>query len=476
MTVTRLEVSPENPKANEKVTITAVTTAPAGSCSFSVSGDRRDPAFGNGSFEMKDGVIASSTHMQTLPPPGHFVPVPFQATINGDTYTHPGLLEGEMRIIDVTHGEFPNHNTLSVLLLWGGQGGGSEEEGGERPFIIPGPDMTPENRAFNPKASDKSGRIRLSVKVLNLPDGGRIRWSVPPPPQGMVLHPGTVTFSLENGATSKVAEGEIVNILARQPGVAEVDVEVRDAEDATVESQKFLLCVPQFVTVNDTVDFLIVLERFGLADFQIEILLEAQQTCEHILSDANVRLLWLMPLFGNDLPKHLPVEFLTKAEIAGDQPAGMADNKHLLGKTFDRDMLFADIGPVDADELIFIFPGTSGSEFTDIDDGVRALIESVLSKPGRSTEESTLASTVMGRLIGSSLAHEIGHALVGRGHTSVATDIMLPGKSWTFENMTGVKAADGAFADIGRQIINRPRAGGSLDLIQSFFPVPPDFQ
>jgi hypothetical protein len=178
---------------------------------------------------------------------------------------------------------------------------------------------------------------------------------------------------------------------------------------------------------------------------------------------------------------------LTNAEIAGDQT--VPSKLDLLGVTFDREGVFvgldASVGPFDFDEGILIFPGTCTSFDTDIAENVVKLFQAVLGSR-RSSAETSIAVTVMGRLIGATLAHEIAHSLLGAHvsgfesgdafHTSASRDILLPGESWAFEHMTGVRPAEGSFADIGAHHINRPQVDGSLPFIHEFYPVPPVFK
>ncbi|MBK6892735.1 MAG: hypothetical protein IPH00_06260 [Flavobacteriales bacterium] len=97
---------------------------------------------------------------------------------------------------------------------------------------------TAENRAFNPNASDErirnSGRITLAVRVPSLPTGGDVRWSIPPDQAGH--------YTLAGGRN--VQFGLRAEITGLQPGLTNIDVEVRDASGTVVESQKYPLCVP----------------------------------------------------------------------------------------------------------------------------------------------------------------------------------------------------------------------------------------
>lgn len=200
-----------------------------------------------------------------------------------------------------------------------------------------------------PKSSDKSGRIRLSVRVPKLPAGGRIRWSVSPNPPG---HTGSITFALPSGLTSNVAEGDSVEILGLKPGRTAVDVEARDASDTRVESQKYQLMVPQFVTVDEHIDLQTVLDRVGLGNSKEFILREARETCDKLLAKANVRTVW----FGEKLPTHLTQDLVTKADIAGDpidlDTLSPIPLEALFGEVRDRNGDDVLVGPDHFDEVI----------------------------------------------------------------------------------------------------------------------------
>jgi hypothetical protein len=356
-----------------------------------------------------------------------------------------------------------------------------------RSFIIEGPEVKPENRAFNPTSHDKKGRITMSVRVPELPAGGRVRWAVSPNAAG---HTGSIAFALGGGRKANVQDGTRVEILGLKPGRTAVDVEVRDAGNTKIESQKYQLMVPQFVSVDENTNFDAVLGRFGLEDSKADILLEVKATCENLLSDANVRTVWMMAPFDEKLPAHLTTNLVTKAEIAGD-PTGTGATPGLLGLTTDTSGRFvpgADLGPTHFDEIITIFPGAMTSTLaSDLDDRVVALIQALLATPFTSTPERDLAVTVVGRIIGTALAHEILHALIGfafagNAHTNAARDLVAGGRAFNFEHLTGVQVTDeasfpapGSFVDIGRDHINRPQVDGSLPPIEASFPVPPAF-
>lgn len=371
-------------------------------------------------------------------------------------------------------------------------GGGDREdlalkmpaEGTGRPFIIEPADSAAwaRARAFGPSATNpnQTGKTVLKVTTRPIPEGGSVRWSVPPDQNGR--------FTLAGG--NKVQSGLRADVSGLRPGRSKIDFDVFDADGNSIESQKYDLCIPQFVSVDENAAFSTVLQRFGLDAFKDVILSEARATCGNLLSDANVRTVWMMAPFSETLPAHLTADLVTKVDLAGDPSGAFAGNIALLGITRDRNSAFVAIGPADFDEVIDLFPGAmTDPNATDIDDAVVATIQAALTAPPlTSNPAGALAVTVVGRIIGASLAHEIVHALVGAMfaggsfHTNAQRDLMRRGSGYTFEHLTGIQITDavtfpaaGSFVDTGADNINRPQVDGSLPGLQANFPVPPVF-
>ena len=151
-----------------------------------------------------------------------------------------------------------------------------------RSFIIERSGDQPQDRAFGPAANDKTGRLRMSVRVPRLPAGGAIRWSVPPDQRGRISLAGV-----------DVRNGENVEVHGIQPGLSAVDVAALDAGGSTVESIKFRLSVPQFVTIDEEkAPFEQALTDMNVDHLKTDILEEARRVCEHLLRNANARLVW----------------------------------------------------------------------------------------------------------------------------------------------------------------------------------------
>ncbi len=373
---------------------------------------------------------------------------------------------------------------------------GGDERQPLPPIIIECPEMSAENRAFNPHSLDEkirlSGQIRLCVRVPNPLDGGRIRWSVSKNKDDQF---GRVRFLVKSGGSTVMAneaEGETVEVLCLDPGHTAVDVEVRNAIDQTVQSQKFQLMVPQFVTVDVArIEFDAFLLRVGLVGFKKQIVGEAKATSSRVLSEANVRLIWL----GDDpLPAHLLQDLVTQATIVDLAPPDPTV-LDVYGETFDRLLGKSLVGPAEFDERLFVYPGSfTNPSVTHLDEPVAPLVEKALQG------SPDLTVKVVGRLIGATLGHEILHSLFGffvfeqvdaslADHLSGTKpkhkgDIMLRTDHWTFSGATGILITDpdkfpaeSSFADLGIGFILKPKSsGGSLIEIERTFPVPPAFQ
>jgi hypothetical protein len=381
------------------------------------------------------------------------------------------------------------------------------------PLIITGSEVTPEARAFNPHATDRAvrnkGRVILSVHVLNIPEGGvRVRWTVAEEPTkgrtGMVrlLAVKEGTDEQPDEKPARTVEGRRVEVIGFDPGLTAVDVEVLNKADVVLASQKFQLMVPQFITVDNNLNFDAFLAGHGLTALKDRILGDARVICEVMLREVNVRLIW-----SNDpndaVPAHLPDDLVTNAFIedqlvtsqsfADIAPSAVAAFGEIKGLTMGRSGVASN---ATFDDIIGIFPGEfTNLQVVDLDLPVVALIGQAL---GGAPD---LAGVAVGRLVGATLAHESLHALLGRvfpvtddnplgDHATLAGDILVEGNRQTFAGMTGIVIIDNekfpaalTFTDFGSvkdfgDVIHKPLEGhgGSLDRVHEFFPVPPHFQ
>jgi hypothetical protein len=380
-----------------------------------------------------------------------------------------------------------------VLKTPSGEVGADEQEvGRSRSFIAPVPATSnPEIRAFNPQRSDKTGSIHLAVRVRNMPAGGSVRWSVPPSHRSRII--------LASGHTTQT--GTRADITAVKPGPAFVDVEVRDAHDRVVESVKFALGSPQFVSVDTDASFDAVLSGYGLVATEIEeVLRVAKSVTDTILSQANVRTVWRQAPFREQLPPHLRPgrpgnANVTKAVLMG------TNAEHLYGETTDRNGdkgPGALIGPEYYDENIFVYAGeystpVAGHANEHVDEMTNRVVSAIVGLRDASSAEKTLAMEVLGRLYGETLAHEICHALIGRSladgwhnpSPGFLDDLMNRGRDRSFANRTGfiVDPAHITKSDIltllsndkGIYFINIPTRD-AREQIDKYFPVPPSFK
>lgn len=341
-------------------------------------------------------------------------------------------------------------------------------------------------RAFKPGASggDKTGTTRLTVRTRPIPEGGKVRWSVPPDQVGR--------YTLRGGA--RVQSGLTADITGIRPGLSAIDLDVFDADGNSVESQKYPLSIPQFVTVGVGASFTALLTGFGLIDFEITRILEvARETCQTVLRSASVRVIWL-PL-GESLP----------AQFGPGKPganmvttATFLDTGGGLGVVGDTSV---PAGPGVFDETIRVFAGSfttpvTGNPAERVDDVTAAVIQAIVASSLTSSVEKDLGMQVLGRAYGETLAHEIVHSLIGATLTparnnahnvpAVTGDLLNMGADRSFEDRTGCSTNGVNITPIGDNISLLPgidfidvptgnARGTSQGEINEFFPVPPVF-
>lgn len=278
-----------------------------------------------------------------------------------------------------------------------------------RSWIIEEPSLTPDARAFKPASHDKTCRVTLAVRVPRLPAGGSIRWSVP------TVNRGSITLSGNPAVVGHVHTGPRVDVIGLVPGLTNLDVEALDGSGRTLESIKFPLCVPQFVHVLDSGAVSeAVLTGFNLGGEKDQVFAVAKQICELVLAKANVRVVWDLPVFHETLPAQLATGGLgaarvTTVTIRGNPPA---TNPGLLGQTPRPS------GPTVFDERIDIFPGgyddpMPAGAVWEVDDLTIAAMTSISHLTNMSSPEKERAIQLLGRLLGETIAHEIGHSLIG---------------------------------------------------------------
>lgn len=358
-----------------------------------------------------------------------------------------------------------------------------------RNFIIERDNLTPFARAFNPQSNDITGETSLSVRIRKtneLPEDAFIRWSIPPAANG--------DYVLASGATTQA--GETVKITMLRPGLTEIDVELRRTDGTVLESVKYPLSLPQFVSVAiDSSTFTPVLTGFGLIAAEIEtILIESKRACQTILNTANVRTVWLMAPFNETLPAQFApggtaTSNLTTATLRGNHPTLYGLTTYGTGVA----------GPTSYNDVIDVFPGAFSNAVPapnanqNVDEVTNSIISVIASSALTSTSEKNLAITIFGRLIGETLAHEILHSLIGFNISGldhnpapgIASDIMNLGFNRSFSARTGfdidvAQIAGGNLQSIivgDRDVffINIP-TGVAQAQLNTNFPVPPTFK
>lgn len=341
-------------------------------------------------------------------------------------------------------------------------------------------------RAFNPgpNGGDKSGTTKLTVRTRPIPEGGSVRWSVPPDQSGR--------YTLKGGA--KVQSGLTADITGIQPGLTAIDFDVFDAAGKSVESQKYPLCIPQFVSVDvDTATFTPLLTGYNLIDVEIEQVLGiAQEVCNTVLQRANVRTVWL------PLGETLPAQFGT-----GQPGANMVTRamfRDTSGTPNHIGQCYPPFGPNIFNETIDVFAGAfddpvTGTAAESLDDVTAEVISTLIATGLTSSVEKDLALQVLGRVYGETLAHEIGHSLIGltldshphhdhNASPGIPGDLMNQGGDRSFENRSGCSLNGGTVSTPitdsvsllpGIGAINVP-TGNAQAQIDAHFPVPPIFR
>jgi hypothetical protein len=339
-------------------------------------------------------------------------------------------------------------------------------------------------RAFSPDASggDKTGTTKLTVRTRPIPEGGSVRWSVPPNQAGR--------FTLKGGAS--VQSGLTADITGLQPGLTAIDFDVLDADGKSIESQKYPLSIPQFVSVAEDGTFTPVLQGYGLIDFEItQVLTVARDVCNAVLKEANVRTVWLG--LGEQLPAHL----------ASGQPGhAMVTTANFVEKVAGGGLYgrcFPPFAPNIFNEKIEVYArgfeeAVSGNANEHVDEVTNEVVRILVNSGPISSVEKDLGIQILGRLYGETLAHEVGHSIVGTTLTShphhdhnaspgTPGDLMNRGIDRSFIVRTGCSLNGGQVAQPlvdnvsllpGIPSINVP-LGQSRAEIDKHLPVPPTF-
>lgn len=330
-----------------------------------------------------------------------------------------------------------------------------------RPIIIlTGDTSSAETRAFRPSSNDKTLVISVSATFRNAPEGSYLRWSSPDPDALKIDTPKSNT----------------TRVRGIKPGIRDLDVSLVDAGGTTIASMKLKLSVPQCVTVEEDVAlFDAALAAMKLTGQKNGIADEMKRVVEHLHAKSNIRVFWQFGGYAEATPAHVPAANITKATIKNKDPDGN------LGLT---------TGPAAADsfdETIDVFPGNYQEEDDiDVDTETQALIIQLEADLPGDGSLLPIATKIYGRLLGETLSHEIGHALLwddipGSGHNvpKIANDLMNRGVDRMFGQRTGMEntvmtspVEPDHFVDHGLNAIGGFQAHNQA-LIDNQWPVPP---
>ena len=303
------------------------------------------------------------------------------------------------------------------------------------------------------------------------------------------------------------------NLPARafKPGISTVTVTAQKepcGQDSPlpIATATMAVSVPQYVLVSDQfpayVDnpgfaqthiqnmgtFSSFLNHIQLSHRREDILAEAKATADHLLSPANVRVVWNLLSSPETLPEQFETtdypaagslaakELVTHAVLldwfneTSHPEGGSANPRTLTGET--RGLVSNEHALDDAtkdsfdlirtyryNERIYIWPranlDVSGGVTSSQGQRLTSQLMAAYQAEGNATRKAaleTLAVQVFGRQIGSTLAHEVSHSIVGTdssffdegGHmeNSVGADLMSPGSSNLFAHKTGIHVKD----------------------------------
>jgi len=323
-----------------------------------------------------------------------------------------------------------------------------------RTFIVPtSVTGSAENRAFHPRTREKTGRITLAVRITNMPSGGSVRWSVPPAEVGH--------FTL--AGSQQVQAGLNAEVTGLTPGRTSIDCEVLDAAGTVIESEKYPLCIPQFITVNtDAATFRPILTGYGLVDVEIEEVLRVAKTVvDTVLEQTNIRTVWQMAPFNEALPAQFAPGGAAAANVTTTIFRGNPPSPGLAGLTLDRNGASVLVGPTHFDEGIQVFVGTFDDPIVagavrDVDDVTLEVVRAIAAAGMTSSVEKSKAIEVLGRLYGETLAHEIIHSLIG-GTLSGRNNAHNPSPGFTNDIMN--EGIDRSFGDRTAFVIDRTQIG-----------------
>jgi len=340
--------------------------------------------------------------------------------------------------------------------------------------------MSDAARTFGHPSDDLSGRTTLRVSVPNLPSGGSVRWNIPDAGDR-----GRTLFEV-GGSTSQSADGMTVTLLSLDAGVAHVDCMVKDTSGTIIESNKYLVCSPQFVFVALHSSVSTFLAGLGLASREADIIDEMKEVVRAAFDDVNIR--FVFP--GDTLPGHLGLASdpafpggvhaqpsVYYAEVIADD--GINDPERTRNEGTPRPYRAGVLGrhhapgemnaPLDGHSL-----SRSLLQRYALIPEVGA-VEAALGAGGLSGADMDLAATMYGRLLGENLAHEVGHFAHGTFFAHTGSGLTEAGGGRSFEERTGMAPGGGAgpiLIDNGRGNIN-PLSADARRAFENVLPVHP---
>ena len=276
-------------------------------------------------------------------------------------------------------------------------------------------------RAFNPSTGDKSLIIEVGAAFKNAPDGASLRWSSPTPGALIIDNPNA----------------NVTRVKGVTPGKHDLDLELLDPGGNRIASTKLKLSVPQCVTVNeDPALFDSALIDLHLVGHKNDVVDEMKRVVEHLLAMANVRVFWQFGGYNEALPAHVPAANVVTAVVKDKDPDGNLGVTSSTSAAVDH-----------FNETIELFPGMYAEEDAiDVDTETQALIVQLDSSLPGNAALIPIMIKVYGRLIGETLSHEIGHALLwddipadGHNAPAIANDLMNRGVDRLFGQRTGME-------------------------------------
>ncbi len=381
---------------------------------------------------------------------------PKSAPTTGDVEKITKAAGKEKAAVSVTH---PTGEKVEVDAR---PGGGGKEDASAPIIVLDSDTESADVRAFRPSKNDKSLVIEVAASFRRAPDGARLRWSSP--------EAGALKIDNPDAARTKV-RGIV-------PGVHDLDIDLLDGGGTRVASMKLKLSVPQCVQVTENAAaFDQAIDDYHLTGQKDAIIAESKKVVEALLATSNTRVFWKVGALNEALPAHVPATNVVVATVKNKDPNGN------LGVTF---------GPAAADtfnETIDLFPGMyKEPDAIDVDTETQALIIQLESSLVSDPDLEAVATKVLGRLVGETTAHEIGHALLwddipGSGHNApaIAHDLMNRGVDRVFIERTGMENTAQVspvlpehYKDHGIARIDRFQAANQA-LIDKQWPVPPHF-